>query len=123
MAAETSCTGESCKLVLDIARCGSDWCGIQVGADETCGATTFKARAKKEDPNRPWFEGTLSLAAESEPYTVEGYVSESREGGTLLLHLNGDTGGEFRIWRRSFPFHITMRRIAEPACRGEKPVS
>ena len=122
-AVDASCTGENCKLVLDITRCGGEWCGVQVGAGQSCGATSLKVRAKKEDPHLPWFEGTLSLVAGSEPYTIEGNVEKSGEDGTLLFRLNGDTGGEYRVWRRSFPFHITMRRIAELTCRSERPVS
>jgi hypothetical protein len=37
--------------------------------------------------------------------------------------MTGDTGGEFRMFRRTFPFHATLTRTSEATCKLEKPVS
>lgn len=119
------CDGGKCKLTLDIVPCGADWCGIEVSATDTCGATALKLDSgKAETSGGTTFEGRLELASGTEPYVIRAYAEPAKEGNMRLLHMTGDTGGEFRIFRRSFPFHAMLSRVGDAVCKDTpKPVS
>lgn len=122
-----SCEDGSCGLTLDVVACGDSWCGIEVGKGNVCGATALRFDGTKtretEAKDAVLFAGTLELARGTEPYVVEAYLRPAAEGAPAELSITGDTGGEFRYFRRSFPFHATLARAGEATCRLEKPVS
>jgi hypothetical protein len=110
-------------ITLDIAPCGEGWCGIEVTDGKTCGATALKLGRGEAESSHIIFEGKLELARNTEPYTVQAYLSPAAGDASETLEIIGDTGGEFRVFRRSFPFHTQLARTGEAVCRGEKPVS
>jgi hypothetical protein len=117
------CEGSRCGLTLDIVRCADAWCGIEVTAAKGCGGTALKVDAgTAETGGGLLFSGTLELAKGSEPYTVQAYLQPANAEAPARLFITGDTGGEFRMFRRSFPFHASLARIGEAECRLEKPV-
>ncbi len=69
------------------------------------------------------FTGKLELARGTEPYVIEAYVQPAQGDHPMQLSMTGDTGGEFRVFRRSFPFHATLARTGDATCKLEKPVS
>jgi hypothetical protein len=118
------CKNGRCTLTLDIVRCPSGWCGIEVSEAGGCGGTTLKLIEGTEGATGGvQLEGSLALAEGTEPYVVRAYVSAADEQEPVTLHITGDTGGEFRIYRRSFPFEAMLTRISEAVCTLEKPVS
>ena len=118
------CKAGGCGLTLDIVACGDTWCGIEVGKDNSCGGTALKFDAgKSETSGGVLFSGKLELARGTEPYVVEAYMQPGAGGASATLHITGDTGGEFRAFRRSFPFHATLARAGDATCRLDKPVS
>lgn len=135
MAAKSAdCKDGRCQLTLDISACDSGWCGIEVAADGSCAPVTGLVLKQGETYTDGNFglEGTLTLAAGTEPYAIEGYFSPAEKGdpaaGTtdqpMRLSMQGDTGGVFRAFRRSFPFHATLARIGDATCKPtQKPVS
>jgi hypothetical protein len=125
---DPDCSGTRCLLTLDIMKCASGWCGVEVlDGDKRCGATALKLDGGTSAAGNvvPVFRGTLELAKGTEPYVVEVYVVPGgREGSPDRdLQIAGDTGGEFRMFRRSFPFNATLARAGEPTCRPETSVS
>ncbi len=123
MAAKSpECNNGACELTLDIVPCGKDWCGIEVGRDDKCGTTALKLAVAGDGDQ---LQGTLSLAAGTEPYVIRAHiVTGDGPDAAPRLSLTGDTGGEFRIYRRSFPFHATLARIGDAVCKdATKPVS
>ena len=122
--AEADCDAGQCGLTLDIVACGDGWCGIEVGSNNACGATALKFDAGKSETSGGWlFSGKLELARGTEPYVVESYLQPRQDETPMELAITGDTGGEFRAFRRSFPFHATLTRTGEAVCKLEKPVS
>ncbi len=121
------CDGKPCTLTLDLAPCGSGWCGVEViGAAQRCGATALKLDGGEGNPgSSTLFKGKLELAKGTEPYVVEAYLVTMNEeaGAKRELQIAGDTGGEFRMFRRSFPFNATLALIGEAKCRPETTVS
>lgn len=111
------------KLTLDIVACGSGWCGIRVSADNACGATALKLAGGAVDEDTARYEGTLELAPGTEPYTVQAAIFPPEDGKPLQMQLTGDTGGQFRAYRRSFPFEAALVRIQDPVCQAPQTVS
>lgn len=124
---DSDCSGKRCVLTLDIMKCATGWCGVEVlDGEARCGATALRldAGTTAEGTTTPQFRGNLELAKGTEPYVVEAYlVSAGGEGTERELQIAGDTGGEFRMFRRSFPFNATLVRAGEPSCRPESAVS
>jgi hypothetical protein len=126
-ARSAECGGGPCKLTLDLVRCGAGWCGVEVvGAERRCGLTALKldGGTGADNGSVPVFKGSLSLAKGTEPYVVEVYLVAPGAGDTgPSLQIVGDTGGEFRVFRRSFPFNATLAKISDATCRPESTVS
>lgn len=116
-------------LTLDIVACGTGWCGIKVEAGDKCGGTALKidAGVAPADSDYIQFNGTLQLAAGTEPYVVHTSLfipgPEAASAAPLMLQITGDTGGEFRAYRRSFPFEAQMARIKDAGCHAPQTVS
>jgi hypothetical protein len=115
-------------LTLDIIACGSGWCGIKVEAEDKCGGTALKLESVQPlggnlQSDSLQFNGSLQLAAGSEPYVVQAWLLTRPDNGSLILQIMGDTGGEFRAYRRTFPFETALSRISEAECKAPQPVS
>ena len=110
-------------LTLDIVACGQSWCGIRVAANDACGGTALKLNGGAVEENTARFEGTLELAPGTEPYTVQASVFPPEEGKAPEMQLVGDTGGQFRAYRRSFPFEAALVRLKDAVCRTPQTVS
>jgi hypothetical protein len=117
-------------LTLDIVACGTGWCGVKVEAGDKCGGTALKLDAGVAvEPGDDYvrFTGTLQLAPGTEPYVVQTSifmpVADDPPGAPLKLQITGDTGGEFRAYRRSFPFEAQMARIKDAVCHAPQTVS
>jgi hypothetical protein len=110
-------------LTLDIVACGSGWCGVTVEAGDKCGGTALKLNSGGVEENGTRFEGTLSLAAGTEPYTVHATIFPPEEGKPLAMELTGDTGGEYNLYRRSFPFESALFRVQDAVCHAPDTVS
>ncbi len=111
------------SLTLDVVACGKGWCGIRVAANDTCAGTSLKLDAGTVDQNNAQFKGTLQLTPRTEPYTVHATIFAPEEGKPLAMQITGDTGGRFRVYRRSFPFEAQLARLGEPICRAPQTVS
>jgi hypothetical protein len=110
-------------LTLDIVACGTGWCGVKVGANDACGGTALKVGAGAAEGENVLFVGTLELAPGTEPYVVHTTLMPAAEGSPVGLQITGDTGGQFRLYRRSFPFEAHMARMRDAICRVPQTVS
>jgi hypothetical protein len=117
------CTGKTCQLTLDISPCGEGWCGVEVAHDLTCRGTAMTVDAGETNEFSTRFKGRLELAKGTEPYVIEAYLIPAAGEVAEMLEIQGDTGGEFRAFRRSFPFGAQHARAGESHCRADKPVS
>ncbi len=122
--AAEGCDGTRCTLTLDIARCASGWCGVEVAENQKCGATALRIQGEDDGAGGTVFKGKLELARGTEPYVVQAYLSPAMEGENKPgLEIIGDTGGEFRIFRRSFPFNARLVRAGDAKCKPETSIS
>jgi hypothetical protein len=117
------CDGGRCTLTLDIVPCATGWCGIEVASDNTCGGTALRLDAGEAGGATTVYSGRLELARGTEPYVVQAYLMPASGDDKEWLEIQGDTGGEFRIYRRSFPFNAHLVRAGDAICKTEKPIS
>jgi hypothetical protein len=114
-------------LTLDIVACGAGWCGIKVEAGDKCGGTALKIDAGAVEGDYLQYKGTLQLAPNTEPYVVQTSIfapeADDPPGSPLKLQITGDTGGEFRAYRRSFPFEAQLARVKDAVCQAPANVS
>jgi hypothetical protein len=115
------------RITLDIVACGSAWCGIKVEADDKCGATALKLDSVQPlggpQSDSLQFNGTLELMPGTEPYTVQAWLIPRPDNGVLALQITGDTGGEYRAYRRTFPFEAQLARVKDAVCHAPATVS
>jgi len=127
LARAKDCGEGPCTLALDLVRCASGWCGVEVtGGDHKCGATALRldGGTAGSGGGATVFRGKLELAKGTEPYVVEAYLIPPLDADDKTeLQIAGDTGGEFRMFRRSFPFNATLARTGDAKCRPESTVS
>lgn len=118
------CRDGECTLVLDIVPCGGGWCGIEVDRDNACAGELMQLRTHSDTQRQNAFEGKLILARGTQEYVIDASVDAALDGRPATLEIVGDTGPEFRWFRRSFPFHAALARVGDAVCTaGEKPVS
>lgn len=114
-------------LTLDIVACGNAWCGIKVEDGGKCGGTALKVDYVQPQGDSQsdslQFNGTLELAAGTEPYVVQAWLMPPAENGSIALQITGDTGGVYRAYRRSFPFEAQMARTQDALCHAPQTVS
>lgn len=124
---DTYTQNAAAPLTLDIVACGNAWCGIKVEAGGKCGGTALKVEPATPLPDNEsdslQFNGSLELAAGTEPYVVQAWLMPPSDNGSLTLQITGDTGGEYRAYRRSFPFEAQMARINDAVCHAPQTVS
>jgi hypothetical protein len=120
----TRCQNGECKLVLDIVACAGGWCAIEVDRQNACTAEVMQLKTHSDPKRKDAFEGKLSLGKDTQAYVVDANVQPAEDGRPATLEIVGDTGPEFRWFRRSFPFHAALTRVGDAVCKSsEKPVS
>ena len=117
------CGGTKCRMTLDISRCGEGWCGIEVSPENKCLGTAMTVDAGEPTQFATLHKGRLELARGTEPYVIQAYLMPASAGEPERLEIAGDTGDEFRMFRRSFPFNAQLVRAGDVHCRADKPVS
>jgi hypothetical protein len=110
-------------LTLDVVACGEGWCGVRVAAGDTCAGMAMKVNGGTVEENNAQFEGTLELAPGTEAYTIHATIFPPEPDKPLAMQITGDTGGQFRAYRRSFPFEAQLARIKDPVCHAPQTVS
>jgi hypothetical protein len=106
---------ERSKLVLDIARCATGWCGVEVTGGTACGRTVLRIEAQEQKADAVRFSGRLERADGAQPYTVA--ASLFRKDAAVRLSILGNTGDQFELWRRTFPLSELLVRTGDWECR------
>jgi hypothetical protein len=118
------CTDGACQLVLDIVACASGWCAIEVDRANACATEVMQLKTHSDTKRKDAFEGKLSLGKDTQNYVIDAHLMAAEDDTPAMLELVGDTGPEFRWFRRSFPFHAALTRVGDAVCKSsEKPLS
>ena len=123
-AARMKCDGKPCTMTLDIAACGSAWCGVLVKEDGSCGGSAMKVETAEAKDSWQRFKGRLELDPKAASYVIQATVWRAEDGQEApQLEIIGDTGTELMFMRRSFPFQAHMARTGEAVCTTDKATS
>ena len=122
-----SCTSAAgCKLTLDIVACGADWCGTRIDDKGGCAGAALRLTLTPKQPENASvvsFNGQLELVRGSSPYYVQAWSQRVGTDATPTLRMVGDSGGEIRILRRTFPFSVSLARTDKAHCRADAKTS
>jgi hypothetical protein len=103
--------------IIDITRCGPDYCGQHVKLPDqntpegSCLRTILNIKPALSDTGSPTFEGKLDLDDGAGPYPVSLLLSDDARTMTILGNKE-----KFPIWSRVIPFQIPMVRVGNAAC-------
>jgi hypothetical protein len=111
------------KLVLDVARCGTenDWCGVEVAGASTCGRTALRIRFQKRRNSELEFGGRFERVMEVRPYAVRVILHHAE--GRDHIALVGNPGTRFEGIRRTFPLDMLLSRAGDAQCRPDAQTS
>ena len=104
-------------LMLDIARCGKGWCGVQVN-DGACAHTALKLEVTQRSDQTVMLDGTLLLAVGSKPYQLHTVLRQ--RNGVPALDMFGNTEGRMM---RIYEFSAKLARTGEASCAVDQKVS
>jgi hypothetical protein len=124
--AKEACGDAGCRSAFDLVPCGSEWCGIEVKDDKTCGRMALRLDAGAPTQYGIIFSGSFERAAATQPYIVKARLYEqprSATPGQLMLFVQGSTDRTFQPFRRTYPMQMLMTRAGDAGCRGEASTS
>jgi hypothetical protein len=108
-------------LMIDIARCGADWCGIEVLASGACGREVLRLVQANAVPL--WLLGRLELGPGVQSYAVEARLEAADQERRPKLVIVGGPGRSFQPMRRMLPFSATFAHMGAAQCGAPRPVS
>jgi hypothetical protein len=121
------CAGAGgCKLTLDIVACGADWCGTRIDDNGGCAGAALRltlTTKQSENVDVASFKGQMELVKGSSPYYVQAWSQRVGTDATPTLRMVGDSGGEIRVLRRTFPFSASLVRTDKAHCRADAKTS
>ena len=105
-------------LVLDISRCGQQYCGQAVNLNNQCERTVLTVAMNATSQT---FDGELATPGRARAYKVKLSVIRDAEAGPATMVIVGDDV-EPSLVRRTFPFRALLARAGNASCRP-KPTS
>ena len=100
-------------LVLDISRCGQQYCGQAVNSNNQCERTVLTVAVNATSQT---FGGELAAPGRAKPYKVKLSVTNAER----MVIVGDDV--EPSLVRRTFPFHALLARAGNASCPS-KPTS
>ena len=116
-------TSQRHGYVLDVTRCGAEWCGIKLNSDQSCGALALRlAPASSMDEPRG-FIGTLNLEANVQTYKVSATGTPIDATRPTEIHLLGNPNMPPQPMTRMIQFQDMLVRGLEATCSAERKLS
>jgi uncharacterized protein (DUF2147 family) len=105
-------------LVLDISRCGEQFCGQAVKSTSECDRTVLTVAVNATSQT---FDGELAVPGRAKPYKVKiSITANGSTDGARMVIVGDDVEPSFV--RRTFPFRALLVRAGDATCRPN-PVS
>lgn len=116
-------TSQKFGYVIDITRCGTEWCGIRLKADLACGALALRLSPVSTGGDQGRLNGTLTLDPAAQTYKV-GATPEGPAGERpAKLFLAGNPDAPPHPLSRMILFQDSLVRGPEASCLAEGKVS
>ena len=111
-------------LTLDVSRCGSGWCGVEVKPDQTCGHLALRlaeGQRREHDRSAIEFRGRFEFIPGAQAYIVRATIHQDQRGPHLMIV--GSTDDDVGFLRRRYPFQQLMARTGDAQCRADPKTS
>lgn len=116
-------TSQRHGYVLDITRCGGDWCGVKLNTDQTCGPLAMRLTNGASATERQGLVGTLALEPAVSTYKVRAHPKPADAVRPTEIHLLGNPDELPQPITRLIQFSDTLARGPEPMCKAEGKLS
>jgi hypothetical protein len=106
--------------VIDVSRCGADWCGARVEKDGQCGRLILRLSPLSDQPLLPSaYSGTLDLSPASQKYrvTAQPVPTGSRRPDVLVFSGTAQIRGTPTV--RVMPLNLELARSGDALCKTE----
>lgn len=109
--------------VVDVTRCGGDWCGVKVNADASCGPVVMRLAPDAKSAGRRDFVGTLHLDPAAQTYQVRATVMPADTARPIEINLLGNPNVPPLPMTRMILFQDRLVRGTEPKCSSDGKLS
>ena len=116
-------TSQRHGYVLDVTRCGAEWCGIKLNADQSCGALALHLALGLAAGEQRGLIGTLNLEPIVQTYKVSATVAPFGATRPTELRLLGNPNMPPQPMSRMIPFQDSLVRGPEATCRTDGKLS
>ena len=116
-------TSANHKYVLDIVKCGEDWCGVKINADQSCGAIALRLSHVAKAGTIVMLNGRLDLQPEIEPYEVSISFDNANNANPTQIQMLGDPNEAPSLMTRTIRFYDLLARSGEAQCKAESKTS
>ena len=110
---------EKSKLTLDVSRCGSGYCAVEVADGSACGRTVLRVSPGTRRGTRDELTGRLELTLGAQHFTVVMDLIEPRDNAPAKLWIGGHSGDEISLMRRTFDYQNVFVRAGDAACKPQ----
>lgn len=116
-------TSDRLHYVIDIGKCGEEWCGVRLSGDGSCGAIVLSLRIPAE-PNGPtMLVGDLDVQPEVKPYKVSVTFETAGDGKPIRIEMLGDPDEAPSYMTRTIKFYDQLARTGDATCKAEPKTS
>lgn len=116
-------TSDRLHYVIDIGKCGEEWCGVRLNDDEICGATVLRLRLPAETNGLAKLTGTLDLRPEVTPYKVSVTFETVGDVKPIRIEMLGDPDEAPSFMTRTIKFYDQLARTGDATCKAEPKTS
>ena len=116
-------TSQRHGYVLDVTRCGAEWCGIKLKPDQSCGALALRLTSTPSTDGLRGLVGSLILEPTVRTYKISASTSPAGAMRPNEIHLLGNPNDPPQLLTRTILFQDTLVRGPEANCTAESKPS
>lgn len=116
-------TSQRHGYVLDVTRCGAEWCGIKLNPDQSCGALALRLAPVSSTDGLRGLVGSLILEPTVRSYKISASASPAGAMRPNEIRLLGNPNAPPQPMTRTILFQDTLVRGPEATCTAESKPS
>lgn len=110
-------------LVLDVSRCGAEWCGVKLNLDQSCGALALRLAPASPTGKRGELVGTLNLGDGVQAYKVSVTTMPDGAARPTEIRVLGNPNTPPQPMTRMIMFQDRLVRGSDAVCRFDGKLS
>lgn len=112
-------TSDRLHYVLDIGKCGEEWCGVRLNPDQSCGAIVLRLKHIAKAGTMVGLAGHLDLGPEVESYEVSVFFDNSGNVSPDKLQIQGNPKVAPSLLTRTIKFYDLLARTGDAICKAD----